>query len=107
METIANGKGAVTRADLRAAVYGACAGLARREAADLVDLVLAEIAETLVSGEPVKLRGFGAFTVRCKRPRVGRNPKTKTPAPIVARRVLTFKAAPGLIARLNQPPAEF
>jgi integration host factor subunit alpha len=97
----------VTRANLRAAVYESCTGLARREAAELVDLVLAEIAETLVSGEPVKLRGFGAFTVRCKRPRVGRNPKTKTPAPIVARRVLTFKAAPGLIARLNQPPAEF
>jgi integration host factor subunit alpha len=97
---------AVTRADLRAAVYDACAGLARREAADLVDLVLAEIAEALVSGEPVKLRGFGAFNVRCKRPRVGRNPKTKTPAPIIARRVLTFKAAPGLIARLNKPPAE-
>jgi integration host factor subunit alpha len=65
---------------------------------------LAEIAESLVRGEPVKLRGFGVFNVRCKRPRVGRNPKTKTPAPIVARRVLIFKAAPGLIARLNQTP---
>ncbi len=103
MKTKRHSEGAVTRADLRTAVYDACAGLARREAAELVDLVLAEIAETLVSGESVKLRGFGAFNVRCKRPRVGRNPKTKTPAPIVARRVLTFKAAPGLIARLNQP----
>jgi integration host factor subunit alpha len=105
METILNSKGAVTRADLRAAVYASCTGLARREAAELVDLVLAEIAETLVSGEPVKLRGFGAFYVRSKGPRIGRNPKTKTPAPIVARRVLTFKAAPGLIARLNQSTA--
>jgi integration host factor subunit alpha len=106
MKSTHHSKGAVTRADLRAAVYDACDGLARREAAELVDLVLAEIAETLVSGERVILRGFGAFNVRCKRPRVGRNPKTKTPAPIVARRVLTFKAAPGLIARLNQSAAE-
>lgn len=106
MKSIDHSQGAVTRADLRAAVYDACAGLARSEAADLVDLVLAEIAETLMSGESVKLRGFGSFNVRCKRPRVGRNPQTKTPAPIVARRVLTFKAAPGLIALLNQPPAE-
>ncbi|BDV36700.1 integration host factor subunit alpha [Methylocystis iwaonis] len=106
MKSTHHSQGAVTRADLRTAVYDACSGLARREAADLVDLMLAEIGEALVSGEPVKLRGFGAFNVRCKRPGVGRNPKTKTPAPIVARRVLTFKAAPGLIARLNQPPAE-
>ncbi len=104
MKSTHHSKGAVTRADLRAAVYDACTGLARREAAELVDLVLAEIAETLVSGEPVKLRGFGAFNVRSKRPRIGRNPKTNTPAPIVARRVLTFKAAPGLIARINQSP---
>ncbi len=76
MKSTHHSQAAVTRADLRAAVYDACAGLARREAADLVDLVLAEIAETLVSGEPVKLRGFGAFNVRSKRPRIGRNPKT-------------------------------
>jgi integration host factor subunit alpha len=101
METIADSKGAVTRADLRAAVYASCAGLARREASELVNVVLEEIAETLVNGEPVKLRGFGVFKVRNKRPRIGRNPRTKTPAPVVARRVLTFKAAPGLIARLN------
>ncbi len=104
METMRNSKGAVTRADLRAAVYDSCTGLARRDASELVDLVLEEIAEALVSGESVKLSGFGAFKVRSKRPRVGRNPKTKTPAPIVARRVLTFKAAPGLIARINQSP---
>jgi len=42
---------------------------ARREAAELVDLLLEEIAEELLSGEPVKLRGFGAFKVRsCRSP---------------------------------------
>ena len=63
MKSTHHSKGAVTRADLRAAVYDLCSGLARREAAELVDLVLTEIAETLASGEPVKLRGFGAFKV--------------------------------------------
>ncbi len=93
METEHNSKGAVTRSDLRAAVYASCTSLARREASELVDVVL-EVAETLVNGEPVKLRGFGVFKVRSKRPRIGRNPRMKTPAPIIARRVLTFKAAP-------------
>lgn len=95
------GKCALTRADLRAAVYAGCNGLARRQASELVDEVLEEIAETLASGEPVKLRGFGVFKVRSKRQRPGRNPTTKAPVVIAARRVLTFKPAPGLLARIN------
>ncbi|WP_018409418.1 integration host factor subunit alpha [Methylocystis rosea] len=102
METVH--KSAVTRADLRAAVYACCGGMARREARNIVDLVLEEIASALVNCEPVKLRGFGAFKVRNKSARIGRNPKTKTPAPIAARRILTFRASPVLIARINHVP---
>jgi integration host factor subunit alpha len=49
----------------------------------------------------VKLRSFGTFHVRSKRPRVGRNPKTGKEYPITARRVLTFKPSPRLIASVN------
>ena len=52
-------------------------------------------------GEPVKLRSFGTFNVRSKRERPGRNPKTGVEAPITARKVLTFKASPVLLARVN------
>jgi len=41
----------------------------------------------------VKLRAFGAFNVRSKRERVGRNPRTGVEAKINARRVLTFRLA--------------
>ncbi|MFY9658611.1 MAG: HU family DNA-binding protein, partial [Methylocystis sp.] len=49
------------------------------------------------------------FTVRAKRARVGRNPKTGVEAAITPRRVLTFKASPVLVAVINgeaAPPEE-
>lgn len=64
-------------------------------------MALEEIAETLVRGESVKLRSFGLFTVRSKRERIGRNPRTGVEAPIKSRRVLTFKPSPVLSAYVN------
>lgn len=49
----------------------------------------------------VKLNAFGAFTLRAKRERTGRNPKTGEPAIISARRIVTFHASPNLVARMN------
>ena len=48
---------------------------------------------TLAAGEEVKLHGFGNFTLREKRARPGRNPKTGEMVPIAARRVVTFQAS--------------
>jgi integration host factor subunit alpha len=48
-----------------------------------------------------QLRAFGTFNVRGKRQRIGRNPKTGIDAVITPRRVLTFKASPVLVARVN------
>jgi integration host factor subunit alpha len=59
---------------------------------------------TLVQEESVKLRSFGKFHLRSKRERVGRNPKTGAKASICARKVVTFKASPILVARVNTAP---
>jgi len=91
----------VTRALLRQAIYRNCSGLSRREADEILEATFAEICDALARGETVKLRSFGAFSVRCKRARVGRNPKTGIEAPITARRVLTFSASPVLVAQVN------
>jgi integration host factor subunit alpha len=66
-------------------------GLSRSESSDLVEGVLAHISNTLVSGEIVKISSFGTFSLRDKKARVGRNPKTGEEAPIDPRRVLTFR----------------
>ena len=65
----------VTRAHLSEAVYQEV-GLSRNESAELVELVLAEIADSLAKGDTVKLSSFGSFSVRKKGGRMGRNPKT-------------------------------
>jgi integration host factor subunit alpha len=91
----------VTRADLLEAVYECCAGLSRAQAREIVEIALEEICSALANGEAVKLRGFGSFSVRSKTARVGRNPRTRQEFPITARRVLTFKASPRLVALVN------
>lgn len=96
----------LTRADLLQVVYVTGPGLSRIEAKDIVEAVLDTLCRTLEHGESVKLRGFGTFNVRAKRPRVGRNPKTGHEYPITARRVLTFKPSPRLIATVNGEVAE-
>lgn len=95
-----------TRADLLDAVYVSCPSLSRTEAREIFEMTLEEITETLVRGEQVKLRSFGLFSVREKRERMGRNPRTGVEVPITPRRVLTFKASPVLLARVNGRTAD-
>ena len=90
----------VTRADLSEAVYQKV-GLSRTESAALVELVLAEMCDSLVRGDTVKLSSFGSFVVRDKGERVGRNPKTGIEVPIEPRRVMVFKPSNVLKARIN------
>jgi len=95
------GARALTRAELQEAVYACDPSLSRAGARNMLNEFFEEVSEALVRGEPVKLRSFGNFSVRSKRERVGRNPKTGAEATVAARKVLTFKASPALLARIN------
>ena len=95
------GARALTRAELHEAVYACAPSLSRAEARKMLEHFFEEVSDTLARGEPVKLRSFGNFSVRSKRERVGRNPKTGAEAMVTPRRVLTFKASPVLVARIN------
>ncbi len=90
----------VTRADLAEAVYQKV-GLSRTESAAFVEMVLAEMSDTIARGETVKLSSFGSFVVRSKGERIGRNPKTGVEVPITPRRVMVFKPSNILKARIN------
>ena len=80
----------VTRQDLAEAVYREI-GLSRSESSTLVESVIDHIGDSLVKGEQVKMAGFGTFSLRDKKERIGRNPKTGEEVPITPRRVLVFK----------------
>ena len=92
----------ITRADLLDAVSACCPTLSRTEIRFLVEMTLEEVADALVMGQPVKLRAFGMFSVRAKRQRIGRNPRTGVEVPITPRRVLTFKPSDVLVRKLNR-----
>ncbi len=77
-------------------------GINRREAKQLVELFFAEISNSLIAGEVVKLSGFGNFELRNKRQRPGRNPKTGEEIPISARRVVTFRAGQKFRRRVGE-----
>ena len=84
------GEKTLTRVDLCEAVYQKV-GLSRTESADLVEMVIDTICDTVVEGDSVKLSSFGSFLVREKTERMGRNPKTGEEVPITPRTVLVFK----------------
>jgi len=90
----------VTRADLTDAVYRSL-GISRNESAAFVERILEEIAAALEAGESVKISSFGAFSIRDKKLRMGRNPKTGEEVPIAPRRVVTFRASHVLKDQIN------
>jgi integration host factor subunit alpha len=90
----------LTRAHLAEAVYQEV-GLSRSESATLVDSILAEIGDSLVSEGIVKISSFGTFSVRQKGQRIGRNPKTGEEVPILPRRVLVFRPSQVPKDRIN------
>lgn len=90
----------VTRAQLAEAVYQEV-GLSRNDSAQLVDIILEEISQSLIKDEMVKLSSFGSFQVRSKAQRIGRNPKTGEEVPILPRKVLVFRASHVLKDKIN------
>ena len=78
--------------------------LAPMRAADVeqaVDAVLDEIAVALAQGGRVELRGFGAFSVRKRDARTGRNPRTGAAVKVSAKRVPFFKPGKELRLKVN------
>ncbi len=73
----------------------------KKDAELVVDALLAGIADALVKGERVDLRGFGSFQVSGRKERQGRNPRTGETMTIAARSVAVFKPSKELSARLN------
>jgi integration host factor subunit beta len=67
----------------------------------VVTVVFREICEALAVGGRVELRGFGAFSVRSRPARAGRNPRTGDAVKVRAKAVPFFKSGKELRQRLN------
>ena len=71
-------------------------GMSKKDSEKAVNAAFDSITEALAAGEKVQLVGFGAFEVKERNARVGRNPKTKETIEIPASRVASFKVGKAL-----------
>ena len=82
----------LTKKDLINSVYMQI-GFSKNISENLIDDFLSTIIENLKNEKKLKLSKFGTFSIRTKKSRVGRNPKTKEEKTISDRDVVLFKAS--------------
>ena len=75
--------------------------LYQRDVENIVNAILDEIATALSEGRRVELRGFGAFSVKHRPARTGRNPRTGESVEVDEKWVPFFKTGKDLRERLN------
>ena len=75
--------------------------LYQRDVERIVNTVFSEITEALAKGDRVELRGFGAFSVKSRDARMGRNPRTGEEVKVESKAVPFFKTGKLLRDRLN------
>jgi len=75
--------------------------LYQRDVENIVNAILGEISGALAQGNRVELRGFGAFSVKYRKPRIGRNPRTGESVSIGEKWVPFFKTGKELREGLN------
>ena len=71
-------------------------GLSKKDSEKAINAAFDSITAALAAGDKVQLVGFGAFEVKERNARVGRNPKTKEEIQIPASRVASFKVGKAL-----------
>lgn len=75
--------------------------LYQSHAEQIVDTVFEEITKALAAGARVELRGFGAFSVKRRKSRMGRNPRTGETVKVEDKSVPFFKIGKKMHERLN------
>ena len=76
-------------------------GFSKKISENLLEDMLSIIIENLKKHKRIKITNFGTFSIRSKKSRIGRNPKTKEEVMISERNVVRFKASNFLINLLN------
>ncbi len=91
----------MTKSQLIEMVVSRTRHISKRDIEIVVDTIFGSMAEALVRGERIEIRGFGSFRVRVREAREGLNPKTRERFQIPARRRPLFRVAKELHERIN------
>lgn len=76
-------------------------GFPKNRSAELIEILLEQIKNTLEGGEDVLISGFGKFCVKSKKARRGRNPATGDDMMLTQRQVVTFRCSHLLREKIN------
>jgi integration host factor subunit beta len=93
----------MTRSELIAELAASNTHLRQADVELIVAAVFDQITQALVIGQRVELRGFGAFTVKRRNARTGRNPRNGEAVSVDAKAVPFFRAGREMRDRLNRP----
>ncbi len=93
------------KSELVGRVAAANPHLYQRDVENVVNAILDAISEALARGDRVELRGFGAFSVKSRPAREGRNPRTGEKVSVSEKSVPFFKSGKEMRARLNRDEA--
>ena len=80
--------------------------LYQRDVENIVNAILGEVVAAMARGDRVELRGFGAFSVKQRPARTGRNPRTGAHVSVDQKCVPFFKTGKEMRERLNRPSSE-
>ena len=91
----------MTKSELIANLTSSNPHLYQRDLERIVSTVFDTITDTLAAGERVELRGFGAFSVKQRGARTGRNPRTGESVQVIEKLIPYFKTGKQLRQKLN------
>ena len=91
----------MTRSELVERIAAKMPNLTLKDIENIVNVVFKKLTLALADGDRVEIRGFGAFSVRTRNPRVAINPKNKTRVNVPSKNIVHFKTGKELHDRLN------
>ncbi|MDP8254118.1 MAG: integration host factor subunit beta [Candidatus Alcyoniella australis] len=86
----------MTKSELINKVAERIPGGRKKDAEVIVNTIFDNMTEALAGGERIEIRGFGSFSLRKRRARAGRNPKTGDKVSVDSKNVPFFKAGKSL-----------
>ena len=91
----------LTKKDLINSIYMQI-GFSKKISENLLEDILRYMTSNIINHKKLKLSNFGTFTLRAKKSRIGRNPKTREKKLISNRNVVIFKSSNALKNYINK-----
>ena len=91
----------MTKSELILKITNKNSFLYQKDVYKIIDILFNSVTKALKNGDRVELRGFGTFTTKTRKARIGRNPKTGEPVAIPRKKLTFFKMGKSMKERIN------